>query len=232
MFRLLALILLATSSWSATPTTDPTTLRRDQLSHKATLSIIDVRPPDDYAKSHIQGARNIPAQSLPTAQLPKDSQIVIYCGDPACPLGQSAADQLKLSGYTNISVLDGGLSDWQKKGYPTQAGFPKPLNHSHPTTTAKDARRKLDSGLLIPIDTRPAKEFVAGRLPHAQNIPLESLESSISRLPKDKELLVYDRQASRSRQAQERLQDAGFKVSELSGGFAGWVKKKFPVEVK
>lgn len=228
----MSFIILATLSWSATPTTNPSALRRDQLSRKPTLSIIDVRSPDDYAKSHIQGAHNIPAQSLPNAQLPKDSQIVIYCGDPACPLGQFAADQLKLSGYTNISVLDGGLSDWQKKGYPTQAGFPKPLTRSHPTMTAKDARRKLDSGLVIPVDTRPSKEFVAGRLPLAQNLPLESLDTAMSRLPKDKELLVYDRQASRSRQAQERLTDAGFKVTELSGGFAGWVKRKFPVEVK
>jgi rhodanese-related sulfurtransferase len=51
-------------------------------------------------------------------------------------------------------------------------------------------------------------------------------------MPKDKEILIYDRQGARSRQAFEKLKAAGFTVSELSGGLAGWVKRKLPLEVK
>ena len=89
----------------------------------------------------------------------------------------------------------------------------------------KDARDKVRGATALPLDVRPAAEFSAGHLPHALNAPLEQLDAELARLPKDREILVYDRLAPRSRQAADKLTAAGFKVSELSGGIAGWTMR-------
>jgi rhodanese-related sulfurtransferase len=82
------------------------------------------------------------------------------------------------------------------------------------------------------VDVRPKTEFAAGHLPHAKSAPLEELANHFVDLPKDKPILVYDRDPARCRKAVEQLNAAGFSASELSGGIAGWVKRKGDLEVK
>ena len=67
---------------------------------------IDVREPAEYISGHVGGAANIPLGSIssnpPQLQaIAKDAQIVVYCRSGG--RAQSAAQQLKAMGYTNVT---------------------------------------------------------------------------------------------------------------------------------
>ena len=55
-------------AWATDTKTAADDLRRLQLVSRQTLTIINVRPPNDYAKGHIQGSRNIPVANLSSAK--------------------------------------------------------------------------------------------------------------------------------------------------------------------
>lgn len=205
-------------------------LRTLQLNKQ--VSIIDVRPPAEFAAGHIQGARNIAAADVSSTGLAKGTAVVIYCSEDPCELTTSAAQLLSSDGYATVWILEGGLPAWTAKGYPLQTGIGRAPDRARKTTPAKLVQRQLEAGTALAVDTRPAAEFAAGHLPGASNAPLETFNESLSRLPKDKDLIVYDREAGRSRTALLKLEEAGFKASELSGGVMGWIKRRLPLEVK
>ena len=205
-------------------------LRTLQLNKQ--VSIIDVRPPSDFAAGHIQSARNIAAAGVSKAGLDKGTSVTIYCAEDPCALTTSAAQQLNANGYAVVWILEGGLPAWTAKGYPLKTGDGQVTDRARKTIPAKEAKRRLDAGTALAVDSRPATEFAAGHLPGAANAPLETLNEALARLPKDKEFIVYDREAGRSRTAVLRLEEAGFKASDLAGGVAGWIKARLPLEVK
>lgn len=68
--------------------------------------IIDVREPEEFAFSHVEGAHNIPLSSIGAnqpvlASLSSDSTIVVYCNSGA--RAGAAVAQLKAMGYTNVT---------------------------------------------------------------------------------------------------------------------------------
>ena len=96
---------------------------------KGTATVIDVREPDEVAESGtVPGARNIPRGVLEIkadTELPmKDPQlqdrnqkVIIACGAG----GQAAlsAKSLKEMGFTDVSIIDGGIRGWKEAGYET-----------------------------------------------------------------------------------------------------------------
>lgn len=94
-----------------------------QLDRKATMIIVDARPPADYARMHVAGAISIPFyDSEPFAkQLPKDRYILTYCGCPHAESGQLRT-ALKKLGYARVAVMDEGLLAWRDRGYPVRGG--------------------------------------------------------------------------------------------------------------
>jgi len=48
--------------------------------------------------------------------LPKNAEIVVYCGGPKCPQSRMAADKLVKLGYANVRAYDGGLEEWKAAG--------------------------------------------------------------------------------------------------------------------
>jgi rhodanese-related sulfurtransferase len=234
--RCLIICLIALSSipaHAAPPTISSDALRLLILNKTPDLTIVDVRPPDAYAKSHIEGARNTPASTVQRAGLPRQNQIVVYCVEAECPLSSGAANSLIADGYPRVELLSGGFTEWIKKGYPVQTAANTVVTElKHPRSEVKDAQIEIKAGTLLPVDVRPASEFSAGHLPHARSVPLEQLDADILRLPKDIQILVYDRIPGRSHQALAKLMAAGFKATELSGGLIAWVKMKYPLETK
>lgn len=233
ILTLLISVTLTTAQAAPPPTITPDALRLAELNKEPNLIIVDVRAPDAFLKGHIQHARNILAGNVPTSSLPLSAHIVVYCSQTDCDLSSHAAEGLIASGYPKVSLLEGGFDAWLKKGYPATTG---PATQKQKTqrsnTTIKDASQQLQQGALLPIDIRSKLEFSAAHLPHALNAPLEELESHYIDMPKDKELLIYDSNEQRSRKAYDKLKAAGFTVTELSGGIAGWSRRKQPLEVK
>ncbi|MDP9427218.1 MAG: rhodanese-like domain-containing protein [Actinomycetota bacterium] len=86
------------------------------------VTVVDVREPAEWEAGHIKGAKPVPRGLLEykaADELPdKDARIVVHCAVGG--RGALAAKALKEMGYTNVANMDGGMNDWQEKGYETE----------------------------------------------------------------------------------------------------------------
>jgi rhodanese-related sulfurtransferase len=77
-------------------------------------------------------------------------------------------------------------------------------------------------GLAI-LDIRTTKEYEAGHIPGAVHVPLSDIGDKVKKLKKDKELMVYCNNGSRSIWAIKRLMGMGYKnLYNLKGGYLAW----------
>lgn len=82
-----------------------------------TLTIIDVRRPDEYAAGHIPGAVNIDISSSfadEVGKLDRDESYLIYCATGV--RGESALKMMGDLGFTEVYNLGAGISAWQRAG--------------------------------------------------------------------------------------------------------------------
>ena len=85
------------------------------------ILIVDVQPKGVYDVAHVKGAVNFPWDSdlKDSGNLPKDKLLIFYCDCSHEEDSTDAATQLmEKFGYTNIKLLEGGWSNWQKLEYP------------------------------------------------------------------------------------------------------------------
>ena len=69
------------------------------------------------------------------------------------------------------------------------------------------------------LDVRSASEFAAGHIPHAIHISVDELRSRLAELPTDREIVAYCQVGQRGYLATRILQQKGFQVKNLSGGY-------------
>jgi rhodanese-related sulfurtransferase len=89
------------------------------------VTIIDVMPPEHYARSHVAGAKNIPQADVlkRAAEIPKTGNVILYC---ECPNDEeslySTYSLIQALGYTNLKVMQGplALTLWKQAGYPVE----------------------------------------------------------------------------------------------------------------
>lgn len=86
----------------------------------ASVQLLDVRTPEEYAEGHINGATNINVQSdnfreMAVRELSKDSTVLVYCRSGRRSL--TAAEILIKLGYKVVN-LKGGIIDWKENGRP------------------------------------------------------------------------------------------------------------------
>jgi rhodanese-related sulfurtransferase/DNA-binding MarR family transcriptional regulator len=95
----------------------------DERMHGGTVTLLDVRPSDEYRAGHIPGAISIPLGELERrlAELPKDREIVAYCRGPYCVLSVEAIAALRERGRP-ARRLAVGLPDWRALGYAIETG--------------------------------------------------------------------------------------------------------------
>jgi rhodanese-related sulfurtransferase len=74
-------------------------------------------------------------------------------------------------------------------------------------------------GERVLLDVRTAKEFAGGHIPGAVNVPVDELRARLRELPGDRPLAVYCRVGQRGYVATRILQQAGFDVVNVAGGF-------------
>jgi rhodanese-related sulfurtransferase len=96
---------------------DVDTIDRDQLLarlRRGDIVLVDVRPEEEYAAGHIEGARSIPIDELERrlAELPPDAEIVAYCRGPFCAFAHEAVRQLRAEGR-NAKRLTEGWPEWR-----------------------------------------------------------------------------------------------------------------------
>jgi rhodanese-related sulfurtransferase/DNA-binding transcriptional ArsR family regulator len=95
--------------------------RKDLLSglRDGTVTLIDVRPNEEFAAGHIPGALSVPFESAEKhlARLPTSQEIVAYCRGPNCVLAFEVVAALQARGY-RVRRLDDGPAEWRGAGLP------------------------------------------------------------------------------------------------------------------
>lgn len=77
----------------------------------------------------------------------------------------------------------------------------------------------LDGSNVFLLDVRDKDEFEEGHVPHAVNIPLNSLRANLDKLPRNQEIRAYCYVGQRSYFAARLLSQKGYRVSNMSGGY-------------
>jgi len=88
---------------------------------KGLVTVIDLRPVEEYAAGHVPGAINIPLPELQKRlrDLPKGKEIVAYCRGPYCLMSFTAVKMLRGRGH-KARRLEAGLPEWRSAGLPVQ----------------------------------------------------------------------------------------------------------------
>jgi len=88
------------------------------------VTVLDVRPEDEFASGHLPKAVNIPLRELSRRlrEIPKNREIVAYCRGPYCVLAFEAVALLREHGF-RVRRLEDGYPEWKAAGLPVkQAG--------------------------------------------------------------------------------------------------------------
>ena len=108
-----------------------------QLKARPGAVLLDARGPNEFAVSHLAGARWVGYDDFSLARvqgLPKDAPIVVYCSVGF--RSEKVGEQLQRAGYTHVQNLYGGLFEWVNEGNPTVApdGAPTARVHGYSRT--------------------------------------------------------------------------------------------------
>ena len=87
------------------------------------VTVIDVRPDEEYQAGHIPGALAMPVAQLKRrlAEIPKSRDVVAYCRGPYCVYSVEAIGILRKHGYRARRTSE-GYPDWRASGLPVAAG--------------------------------------------------------------------------------------------------------------
>jgi rhodanese-related sulfurtransferase len=183
---------------------------------------------------YIPGSINIPDGLFKKMinKLPKDKtkMLVFYCLGPKCIFSFNSAKKAIKMGYSNVYVYKEGIPAWSKKGYPLKIELKLkkvPMKY----ITAENVKSKYDKFYII--DVMYSKHFNKYNFKNSINIPLDFIEENLSKLPKNKTILIIDHANKLDKIAWWLLYKSGFKnVVGLKGGKLNWLKKGYPLNKK
>jgi ArsR family transcriptional regulator len=89
---------------------------------EGSVTVLDVRPRDEYAVGHLPNAIGIPLKELSRRlkEMPKSREIVAYCRGPYCVLAFEAVALLRDRGF-KVRRLEGGYPEWRAAGLPVES---------------------------------------------------------------------------------------------------------------
>ncbi len=85
------------------------------------VTVVDVRPTEEFAAGHVPGAVNIPLKELEQRlqELPRGQEVVAYCRGPYCVLAYEAVARLREQGY-RARRMEEGFPEWRAAGLPVE----------------------------------------------------------------------------------------------------------------
>ena len=217
------------------------------LSSGARFALIDVREAGEYNSSHIPGSSPIPRHQLEfqtPAAVPFKGDMIVVCDDDG-RRAEAAANTLERAGYTQVSVLEGGINRWSSKDYPTEWGTNVPSKdfgekvevvHHVPEIDADDLRGRIQRGeKLVILDTRTPEEYQRFCIPGGRSMPGGELAYRITDVVKDLDpdttVIVNCAGRTRSIIGTRVLQRMGFSNAlGLKNGTSGWVLAGYQLE--
>lgn len=102
----------------------PVTLKElRRLVRDGDVTVVDVRPADEFQAGHIPGALSIPVADLKRRlrEIPKGREVVAYCRGPYCVYSLEAVTMLRRNGYHARRAAD-GFPDWRIAGHAVEVG--------------------------------------------------------------------------------------------------------------
>lgn len=212
-------------------------LRQALLDHQE-VALIDVREEAPFAESHPLFAANIPLSKLELevySRIPRrDTQVTVY--DNGEGLAARAAERLVALGYTQVSLLEGGLDGWRKAGgelfidvnVPSKAFGELVESERHtPSLAAEEVQALLDSQAdVVVLDARRFDEYQTMSIPTGISVPGAELVLRARELAPDPATRIIVNCAGRTRSiiGTQSLINAGVAnpVSALRNGTIGW----------
>ncbi len=145
----------------------------------------------------------------------KSAPIIIYSDQTDTADAKQAYQILRSWRYKNVTVLDGGFSEWTKKQLPvqnnvllTEINFVKKLVKG--AISPQNFKKLYDTNNGIVLDVRSKKEVSSGKLSKSMSVPLDTLEANLNRIPKDKEIAVHCVSGVRANIAYNLLKSKGY----------------------
>ena len=189
------------------------------MDEKAPITLIDARPAArKYDLGHIPGAINLPDSQfdkLAKDKLPADkaAALYFYCDGLACKLSTDSAMKAIALGYTNVKVVPEGYPAWAAAYGAGPTASAAPAKSAPVIEAGKEAGtisvasferiyQEAPASVHL-IDVREPQEFAAGTFKGAVNMPINSLEKSIDKLPTDKPIVFFCGAGGRSGEAHD-----------------------------
>jgi rhodanese-related sulfurtransferase/DNA-binding MarR family transcriptional regulator len=94
-----------------------------ERARKGLVTVLDVRPAEEFASGHVPGALNIPVEELEKRlrELPKQREVIAYCRGPFCLMSFEAVELLRKKGI-KARRLENGMPEWRVAGLPVEEG--------------------------------------------------------------------------------------------------------------
>ena len=88
------------------------------LVRRGAVTVLDVRPLEEFKAGHVAGALSIPLRELKMrlSDLPRDQEVVAYCRGPYCVLSVEAVEILRAEGFQAIRIEE-GVQDFRAMGF-------------------------------------------------------------------------------------------------------------------
>jgi rhodanese-related sulfurtransferase len=89
---------------------------------KGLVTVLDVRPSEEFESGHVPGALNIPVDQLARRlrELPKGKEVIAYCRGPFCLMSFDAVQLLRKKGMKARRLSD-GMPEWRMAGLPVES---------------------------------------------------------------------------------------------------------------
>jgi len=211
---------------------------RQALLDREEIALVDVREEAPFAESHPLFAANIPLSKLELevySRIPRrDTHVTVY--DNGEGLAQIAAQRLQALGYTQVNLLEGGLSGWRDAGgelfidvnVPSKSFGELVESQRHtPSLAAEEVQALLDSNAdIVVLDARRFDEYQTMSIPTGISVPGAELVLRARELAPDPATQIIVNCAGRTRSiiGTQSLINAGIAnpVSALRNGTIGW----------
>jgi rhodanese-related sulfurtransferase len=216
---------------------------RAMLDDEDELALVDVREERIFSESHLFFARSVPLSRLELkfARLVPRRATRIVLVDAGEGLAERAAIVLAAAGYSNLSILEGGIAAWEAAGYELFSGVNVPSkafgefveHESHtPSVSAQELDALMREGTdMVVLDSRPFDEYARVSIPTGVNVPGAELVLRVRDMAPSPETLVVVNCAGRTRSiiGAQSLINAGVpnKVVALRNGTMGWTLAGF-----
>jgi rhodanese-related sulfurtransferase len=210
------------------------------------LALIDTREEGDFGLAHILLCANISLSHLEIKipdLVPRKSTRIVLCDGNGINT-HLAAEKLEYFGYSDVSILEGGVTAWGDSGLEIFSGLNVPskafgefIEHAYetPSVSAEELKGMMDNKEdMIVLDSRPMSEFKIMNIPTSIDMPGAELVHRVQEtgISTDTTIVVNCAGRTRSIIGAQSLINAGIpnKVVALRNGTMGWHLAGFKLE--